>query len=129
MRAAADAAGAALIANLNPNAVKLVLPALFEAMVNPKWQTKLGSLVMLGELATTAPEQVSISLPEIVPNVTNCMVDLKAEVKTAATDALIKCCAALGNRDVEPFVPTLIRCIGAPSEVRVRAPAPPPRAF
>lgn len=45
------------------------------------------------------------------------MVDLKPTVRAAATDALTKCCAAIGNRDIEPFVPHLIRCIGAPSEV------------
>lgn len=45
------------------------------------------------------------------------MVDLKPTVRNAATDALTKCCAAIGNRDIEPFVPHLIRCIGAPSEV------------
>lgn len=45
------------------------------------------------------------------------MVDLKPTVREAATDALTKCCTAIGNRDIEPFVPHLIRCIGAPAEV------------
>lgn len=45
------------------------------------------------------------------------MVDLKPTVREAATQALTKCCAAIGNRDIEPFVPHLIRCIGAPGEV------------
>ena len=48
---------------------------------------------------------------------TNCMVDLKPNVRVAATDALTKCCTAIGNRDIEPFVPHLIRCIGAPAAV------------
>eukprot|EP00887_Chlorella_sp_A99_P007267 scaffold2.g7267.t1 len=115
---AADAAGAAIISILNPAAVRAALPALFDAMEDKqKWQTKLGALKLLAHLAGAAPEQVSWCLPDIVPPVTNCMVDLKLAVKDAATGALVKCCAALGNRDVEPFVPTLVRCIAYPAEV------------
>lgn len=116
-RAAAEAAGAAIMAALNRNAVKLALPALFEAMADPKWQTKQVATNLLGHLADASPEQISVYLPEIVPVVTNCMVDLKPTVREAATQALTKCCAAIGNRDIEPFVPHLIRCIGAPGEV------------
>ena len=170
------------MAALNRNAVKLALPALFEAMADPKWQTKQVATNLLGHLADASPEQISVSLrplpctgwgrrrgavhaapacsapppafpgpralpapsptrafprllappltpaaatppcpqvylPEIVPVVTNCMVDLKPTVREAATAALTKCCAAIGNRDIEPFVPHLIRCIGAPGEV------------
>jgi elongation factor 3 len=125
-------------------------------MGDPKWQTKEAATKFLGHLATSSPEQISVSptilpgtapppsalhlpapasealhlllspappscpqvyLPEIVPVVTNCMVDLKPTVRAAATDALTKCCTAIGNRDIEPFVPHLIRCIGAPAEV------------
>lgn len=105
------------MAALNRNAVKLALPALFEAMADPKWQTKQAATLFLGHLASSAPEQISVYLPDIVPVVTDCMVDLKPSVREAATDALTKCCAAIGNRDIEPFVPHLIRCIGAPGEV------------
>lgn len=115
---AAGAAGAAIITILNKSAVRAVLPALFDAMEDKqKWQTKLGSLKLLNHLAEASPDQVAWCLPEIVPPVTNCMVDLKNQVKEAATDALIKCCAAMGNKDVEPFIPTLVRCIAYPAEV------------
>ena len=60
-RAAADAAGAAVMAALNRNAVKLALPALFEAMADPKWQTKEAATRFLGFLATASPEQISVS--------------------------------------------------------------------
>jgi len=116
-RAAADKAGLAIMSALNRNAVKLALPALFEACEDPKWQTKEAATKFLGHLASASAEQISVYLPEIVPVVTNCMVDLKPTVRAAATEALTKCCAAIGNRDIEPFVPHLIRCIGAPGEV------------
>lgn len=117
VRAAADSAGLAVMTALNRNAVKLALPALFEAMTDPKWQTKEAATKFLGHLASASPEQISVYLPEIVPVVTNCMVDLKPNVRVAATEALTKCCTAIGNRDIEPFVPHLIRCIGVITEV------------
>lgn len=59
-RAAAEAAGAAIMAALNRNAVKLALPALFEAMADPKWQTKQVATNLLGHLADASPEQISV---------------------------------------------------------------------
>lgn len=38
-------------------------------------------------------------------------------LQTAAVDAMTACCSVVGNRDVEPFVPTLIGCIARPAEV------------
>lgn len=38
-------------------------------------------------------------------------------VQTAAVDAMTACCSVVGNRDVEPFVPTLISCSARPAEV------------
>ena len=112
-------AGSALLAAANPNAVRSILPALFEVMgdIRAKWQAKAGACDLLGALAVGAPLQASWSLPEIVPRVTDCMVDLKEELKKASTDALVKCSASIGNKDIEPFVPTLVTCIARPEEV------------
>lgn len=38
-------------------------------------------------------------------------------LQNAAVDAMTACCSVVGNRDVEPFVPTLISCMGNPGEV------------
>ena len=38
-------------------------------------------------------------------------------LQTAAVDAMTACCSVVGNRDVEPFVPTLISCMARPAEV------------
>jgi hypothetical protein len=40
-----------------------------------------------------------------------------AAVQNAAVDCMTACCSVVGNRDVEPFVPTLISCMGNPAEV------------
>jgi elongation factor 3 len=119
VRAAAYTAGAALMGILNPNNVAVILPVLFEAMttISTKWQTKVGALQLLGDLAAKAPDHVAVCLPDIVPAVTDCAVDVKEQLKTAATEALTICCGAVGNRDIEPFIPSLVSCIARPEEV------------
>jgi elongation factor 3 len=108
-----------MVAKLNFAAIKVVLPHLLEVMEpKVKWQTKMGALSMLSTLADSSKETLSACLPEIVPAVTECMVDIKKELRDAATEALVKCCGAVGNRDIEPFIPNLVRCIAQPEEVQ-----------
>jgi elongation factor 3 len=82
---------------------------------------------------------VAVNLPEIVPRVTDAMADARIAVKDAAEQAMLDACGNVGNRDIEPFVPTLVGCILTPAKVadcihglasttfvqQVRAPAPP----
>jgi elongation factor 3 len=44
------------------------------------------------------------------------MNDNKKEVKGAARDAMEKCIACTGNKDVEPFLPTVLECIVEPTK-------------
>ena len=60
---------------------------------------------------------MSLCLPEIVPVMTEVMADVRKEVTVAAERALADCCGAIGNRDIEPFIPTLVSCMARPAEV------------
>ncbi|AGE49988.1 elongation factor 3 [Paramecium bursaria Chlorella virus Can18-4] len=82
-----------------------------------KWQVKENALTLLAKIAENVPEQVSHFLPEIVPMLSECMVDLRPSVKVAAKTALIKCCASIGNKDIEPFIVHLISAISDSSQV------------
>ncbi|AGE56445.1 elongation factor 3 [Paramecium bursaria Chlorella virus NE-JV-1] len=82
-----------------------------------KWQVKENALTLLAKIAENVPEQVSHFLPEIVPMLSECMVDLRPSVKVAAKAALIKCCASIGNKDIEPFIAHLIAAISDSSQV------------
>lgn len=42
---------------------------------------------------------------------------MKKEVATVAKDALTKVCAAIGNSDIEPFIPAVVSAIANPTEV------------
>ena len=51
MQIAAQAAGAALMAALNPGAVDGMMPLLFKEFDEHRWQTKLGAVQMFADLA------------------------------------------------------------------------------
>jgi elongation factor 3 len=119
VRDAADAAGCAIFDKLNPAAIKVALPALLEVMApQVKPQTKMGALKFLDILANNSEDEVALCLPEIVPAVTECMTDIKKELRDLATNVLIKCSARVNNKDIEPFIPNLVRCIAQPQEVQ-----------
>ncbi|CAI5497356.1 unnamed protein product [Closterium sp. Naga37s-1] len=118
VRAAADAAGRAICSTICPFAAKLLLPAIFEGMSDRKnWRTAEGALVLLSVLANSAPRQLARCLPEIVPKVSEAMSDSKEQVRKAAYDAMTDACAAIGNRDIEQFIPVLVSSIARPIEV------------
>lgn len=71
VRGAAAAAGAALARSINPHAVRLVLPAINEAIANSTWRIKAGALEVMATLAESSPVQVALALPEIVPVVSH----------------------------------------------------------
>ncbi|AGE55117.1 elongation factor 3 [Paramecium bursaria Chlorella virus MA1D] len=107
--------GSSFINSMNPYSVKMVLPKVFFVMKDPKWQTKEFACGFLENLALTH-KNVCVYLPEIVPVVTDCMLDLKQVVKDSATKALIACCQ-IDNKDIEPFIPHLVKSIGSPQDV------------
>eukprot|EP00897_Mesotaenium_endlicherianum_P003141 jgi/Mesen1/2855/ME000174S02107 len=118
VKLAAESAGKALIALLCPHAVKIVLPALFEGIGNRKvWKVQEGCLILLAHLARTAPRQVAECLPEIIPLVSEHMVDGKEQVTKVAYSTMIELGKVIGNRDIEEFIPELINCIIRPGEV------------
>ena len=103
---------------MNPFAIKSLLPALFASLpVEKKWQERVLALNCIALFAKTAPKQLGIALPEIVPEVTACMWDTKKQVKTASTDAMRAACEVIGNKDIEHMNAKIITAITKPKEV------------
>jgi len=106
----------AFFANITPSAFKVVLPILLDATT--KYQTAQLQVDILGELAATScGPQVSRSLPDIIPFISNLMWHDKAQVKDAATKAMRKVSATMSNKDLEPFLPSMIETILVPENV------------
>ena len=101
--------------HMPPHFVRNVIDAL--PFSGSKWTVKEKSLAVLQGIAEENPDEVSQYLPEIVPIVSDCMVDLRQSVKVAAANTLSKCCLSIGNKDIEPFVPILIASISDNNQV------------
>lgn len=117
VRTAAVEAVREFVAAMNPWATALLLPAiLHEIKTAGKWQIKTGSLVVLNQMVTSAPLQTARLTPEIVPVLAEAIWDTKADVKKAARDSLTKATALVSNKDIERFIPALIKALINPVE-------------
>ncbi|KAJ7118939.1 P-loop containing nucleoside triphosphate hydrolase protein [Mycena epipterygia] len=117
VRTAAVEAVREFVAAMNPWATALILPALLhEIKTAGKWQIKTGSLVVLNQLVVSAPTQTARLMPEIVPILADAIWDTKADVKKAARDSLTKATALVSNKDIERFIPALIKALINPVE-------------
>jgi len=107
-----------VVSALSPYAVPVVLPVLFEAIsYDKKWQTKNASLLCMEALVESAPSQLALQLPAIVPLVSELMWETKNEVKVAAKKTMDHVCQLVSNKDIEKFIPAVIECIADPSKV------------
>jgi elongation factor 3 len=114
--AAIDAVREYVVA-MNPWATPLLLPALLhEIKTAGKWQIKAGSLVILNQLVQSAPIQTARLMPEIVPVLAEAIWDTKADIKKAARESLTKATALVSNKDIERFIPALIKALINPVE-------------
>ncbi|RDX52834.1 hypothetical protein OH76DRAFT_1462675 [Lentinus brumalis] len=117
VRNAAIEAVRTYVANMNRWATGLILPALLhEIKTAGKWQLKTGSLVILNQLTASAPAQMAKLSPEVVPVLAEAIWDTKADVKKAARDSLEKVTALIANKDIERFIPALIKALINPVE-------------
>jgi elongation factor 3 len=116
-RELAEKCAKAITEKISPNAIREVLPHLFAAM-NPscKWQSRVAALKAICAFGDHAPEQLGYALPEVIPEVSQCVVDLKQEVCEAAESAMVAVCDVVGNRDIEHLTGSIVRSITHPEE-------------
>jgi len=115
---AAKEAAFAICDNINPFAMKSLLPAIFAALpVEKKWPIRELALQCIARFQANAPKQLGDALPLVVPEVTACMWDTKKQVKVAATDAMQKALEVIGNRDIEHMTGKILTAITKPKEV------------
>lgn len=117
VRTAAIEAVRSFVANANPWAAALLLPALLHQIKTAgKWQVKTGALTILNQLVVSAPKQTSKLMPDIVPVLSEAIWDTKADVKKQARESLTKATALISNKDIEQFIPALIQSLINPVE-------------
>ncbi|KAJ9120607.1 hypothetical protein QFC22_002536 [Naganishia vaughanmartiniae] len=105
------------VQSMNPWATAVILPALLEQVKTAgKWQVKTGSLAVIDDMVKSAPEQMAKQMPQIVPVMADAVWDTKSDVKKAAKSTLQKSTALVSNKDVEKFIPALIKALCNPVE-------------
>jgi elongation factor 3 len=111
-------AALAICGNINPFAMKSLLPPIFSKLpVEKKWTIREVALKCLASLGKTAPAQLSNALPELVPEITACMWDTKKQIKKAATEAMREALKVIGNKDIEHMTEKILTAITKPKEV------------
>ena len=115
---AAIAATLAIAEAISPNAVKAVLPHIINSILTAqKWPEKITALDCIDVLVKNAPAQLAFRVPDLIPVVSESMWDTKKEVKEHAYKTMEKLCELIVNRDIERFIPELIKCIAKPENV------------
>ncbi|KAL7423178.1 translational elongation factor EF-1 alpha [Cryptotrichosporon argae] len=117
VKTAALSAVKAIVQSMNPWATAVLLPSLLEQIKTAgKWQIKSGSLDVLQQLITSAPVQMGQAMPDLIPVLAGAVWDTKADVKKAAKATLEKATALVENKDIEKFIPALVKALLNPIE-------------
>ena len=114
----AQTAALAIVKAINPNAVKAALPHIRHSILTAqKWPEKMTGLDCIESLVETAPTQLTFLVPTLIPIVSGSMWDTKPEVKKKAYGTMEKICKLIENKDIEKFIPELIKCVAKPENV------------
>ena len=118
VKTAATAAAIAIMKAINANAVKSVLPMITNSIrSSQKWQEKMAALQCIEALVESAPTQLALRVPDLIPVVSEAMWDTKPEIKKHAYGVMEKVCGLIVNKDIDRFIPELIKCIAKPENV------------
>jgi elongation factor 3 len=115
---AAQETALSIVKAVNANAVKAVLPPIISSILTAqKWPEKITGLSCIEALVVSAPAQLALRVPDLIPVVSESMWDTKPEVKKMAYGTMEKICGLIVNKDIERFIPELIKCIAKPENV------------
>jgi len=106
-----------VVRNMSTWGVPQVMRTLLHQMRTAgKWQVKTGCVRLLEELIVVCPEIVSRMMTEIIPVMAEVIWDTKSDVQKASRASLEKLCALVSNKDIERFIPALIKSLIHPVE-------------
>lgn len=109
-------ASKACFAHLSSYGVKIVLPTLLEGLEETQWRSKKGACDLLGAMAYLDPQQLAVSLPDIIPPLTNVLNDSHKEVRAAANRSLQRFGEVISNPEVKSLVSILLKALSDPTK-------------
>ncbi|KAI5364301.1 Putative armadillo-like helical, translational activator Gcn1, TOG domain-containing protein [Septoria linicola] len=103
-------------ASLSSYGVKLVLPQLLEGLDEQAWRSKKGACDSLGAMAYLDANQLAVSLPEIIPPLTEVLNDSHKEVRLAANRSLQRFGEVIENPEIKSQVSILLKALSDPTK-------------
>lgn len=116
VREAALAAAKACFAKLSSYGVKKILPTLLRGLDDDQWRSKKGACDLLGAMAYLDPQQLALSLPEIIPPLTAVLNDSHKEVRIGAKQSLKRFGEVINNPEVKSLVDILLKALSDPTK-------------
>ena len=116
VRDACSDAAKTCFASLSSYGVKLVLPQLLEGLDEQQWRSKKAACELLGAMANLSPQQLAVSLPEIIPPLTNVLNDSHKEVRASANQSLQRFGEVINNPEVKSLVGVLLKALSDPTK-------------
>ncbi|KAI9777656.1 MAG: translational activator of GCN4 [Peltula sp. TS41687] len=107
-------AAKACFASLSSYGVKKILPTLLEGLNEQQWRSKRGACDLLGAMAYLDPRQLALSLPEIIPPLTDVLNDSHKEVRAGANRSLQRFGEVISNPEIKALVGVLLKAISDP---------------
>lgn len=96
--------------------VKKVLPTLLEGLEESQWRSKKGACDLLGAMAYLDPQQLALSLPDIIPPLTAVLTDSHREVRASANRSLQRFGEVISNPEVKGLVGILLKALSDPTK-------------
>lgn len=101
---------------LSSYGVKTVLPTLLEGLDESQWRSKKGACDLLGAMAYLDPQQLALSLPDIIPPLTGVLNDSHKEVRASANRSLQRFGEVISNPEVKALVGILLKALSDPTK-------------
>ncbi|KAL8685094.1 MAG: hypothetical protein Q9224_005968, partial [Gallowayella concinna] len=86
---------------LSSYGVKKILPTLLDGLEESQWRSKKGACDLLGGMAYLDPQQLALSLPDIIPPLTGVLNDSHKEVRASANRSLQRFGEVISNPEVK----------------------------
>ncbi|CDS01548.1 related to translation activator GCN1 [Sporisorium scitamineum] len=115
VREATQDAAKAIMQNVSGHCVKIILPTLLSGLDEKQWRTKKGAIELLGAMAYCAPKQLSVSLPTVIPRLSEVLTDSHTQVRTAANKSLKQFGEVINNPEIKQLVPVLLKALIDPN--------------
>ncbi|KAL5118494.1 translational activator of GCN4 [Pleosporales sp. CAS-2024a] len=96
--------------------VKQVLPILLEGLDDPQWRSKKGACDSLGAMAYLDPNQLALSLPDIIPPLTTVLTDSHKEVRASANRSLQRFGEVISNPEIKSVVNIILKALSDPTK-------------